>query len=636
MKHRPILRLVSWALITSASAGLASSARAQNDECRQLANDLLTNSGITQKILLETNFAGLTDSVVCAVQANANNRKIAEAVAPQRTAVWNAFNNLSGSEQQGASSSAGASTNAVSKPSGPSALAEEFGGANVSTGTSSFTAQWAPGSMFTNLALTGVDYLCLSPGNPKGCISPKLLKRLTPLTLKITANTSGASSSATGTASATAASGKAQPVTVTSKGASGPGFAGVTAQYSFWGSRKQAGVTSLTTTSISSPVATYYVNEMNKAAAFTNALAGCDVYTQWQKGATAAVVETLSGVPVKPGKDDIQRTQNAIEEQFRMLVTDMLASKACTASIQGLQQFMAAILEAQTYEEFTAMEHSTAAPELALEYDLNTPQNQPSYSSAKFTGNWQFGKTVPKKGAAPAKASTAASGNPCNAGAKPAALCQIAQFAQSQAAAVSTVAGASAAKNPEAQAASAASARMAAAAAKPLANANAQPGSLTVTGGAAVYHSEPSSSIPSASHLRDLQAAAEFSWLFAPNPNSSVVRTFIGPITAAAAYSYQDQISPAILTGPALADFTGLPASTTTAYTKRGVIHLEQFRLGFGKGSNTSFPLCFTRSNRTELITHPTWGVQFGVSYNLTSLFTSSGTSKSGAATPGS
>jgi predicted porin len=121
--------------------------------------------------------------------------------------------------------------------------------------------------------------------------------------------------------------------------------------------------------------------------------------------------------------------------------------------------------------------------------------------------------------------------------------------------------------------------------------------------------------------LRDIQAGAEIDYLFSPAKNAGTLRQFIGNVTAAAAYSYQDQTSPAILTGPALSTFTGLPGSTTTAYAQRGVIHLGQLRLGFGTGTNTSFPIAFTYSNRTELVVHPTWGLQFGVSYNLTSLF---------------
>ena len=159
------------------------------------------------------------------------------------------------------------------------------------------------------------------------------------------------------------------------------------------------------------------------------------------------------------------------------------------------------------------------------------------------------------------------------------------------------------------------------AAAKSLAEAATQPWSLTVNTGAALYNSEPPSSVPSASRLRDVQVAAEISYLFAPSSDSGALHKFLGPMTGAVAYSYQDQTSPVILSGPGLTDFTGLPPSTTSAYTSRGPIHLGQVRFGFGKGASTTFPLAFTYCNRTELIVHSTWGVQFGVSYNLTSLF---------------
>jgi hypothetical protein len=118
-------------------------------------------------------------------------------------------------------------------------------------------------------------------------------------------------------------------------------------------------------------------------------------------------------------------------------------------------------------------------------------------------------------------------------------------------------------------------------------------------------------------------------YVFSPFGKNSLIGKALGSATLAGAYSYQDQTSPAILTGPALSDFTGLPSSVTSVYAKRGVIHLGQVRLGLGTGKNMTFPLAFTYSNRTELITHPTWGLQFGITYNLNSLF-SSGTSGSG------
>ena len=168
-------------------------------------------------------------------------------------------------------------------------------------------------------------------------------------------------------------------------------------------------------------------------------------------------------------------------------------------------------------------------------------------------------------------------------------------------------------------------------ASKPLAQDTTQPFSLTLNGTVDIYNSEPPASVPSGSHLRDIRAGAEFDYVFSPFGTGSVFSNFLGSITAAAAYSYEDQTSPALLTGPALSDFTGLPSSTTAAYAKRGVIHLGQIRFGLGTGKNLTYPLAFTYSNRTELITHPTWGLQFGITYNLTSMFNSGETSNTGS-----
>jgi len=605
MKARRIWLGMSGTVILA--LGLFSgSARAQKNECGILARDLLTSRGGKQSFFLNSSFPNIANHLVCVLQANANDQKIQSAVDPVRTAIWNAFNNLSGSEEQGASSSAGASTNVVSKPSGPSALAEEFGGANVTSGTSSLTVQWAPGSMFTNMALTGADYLCVPGAHRKGCISAGLLQALAPLTLKITANTSSASPATAGTASG-ASSGGTAPVTVSSNGASGVGFSGLTVQYGFYGSKRKAGVGALTRPTVS----TYYVNEMNEGAALWRALKSCSAYHDWRNGAVGAVKLTLTGAPAqKPTAEQLQNTQDAIEKQYQLLLSEMLASKQCATSLQAVQQFMGAILEAETYEEFMAMQNS-ATPELAVEYDLNISPTEPGYSTVKFTGSWQFGRSVPR--GKPAGAAAGA-GN-CAANTK-AAACQVETLGESQSAAVT------------ARLKGDASTAGTTAAARSLADAAAQPWALTVNAGAALYNSEPPSSVPSASRLRDVQFAAEMSYLFAPSSDSGAMRKFLGPMTAAVAYSYQDQTSPAILSGPGLTDFTGLASSTTSAYTKRGPIHLGQVRFGFGKGANTTFPLAFTYSNRTELIVHPTWGVQFGVGYNLTSLFAakSSGT----------
>lgn len=147
--------------------------------------------------------------------------------------------------------------------------------------------------------------------------------------------------------------------------------------------------------------------------------------------------------------------------------------------------------------------------------------------------------------------------------------------------------------------------------------------------GASLYDSTPSSSIPGASLLRDMQAGAEVDYVLC---TSSIPRigTWIGDSTAALTYYYQDQTSPSILKvtpGSPLSGITitGLPSSATRVFTQKGQINVAQFRFGFGTGKNVKFPIAVSWSNRTELIAHPTWGLQFGVTYDFSSLFTSGG-----------
>lgn len=576
--------------------------RSQDEDCTNLAKQVLQEND-----LVGTNVLRPVNSISCFIESNS--RVPVRSLVPARPALWNALNNLAGDEQQGSSVKSGGSTNAVSKPSGPSALIEEFGGANVTTGASSFTVQWSPGTMLTNLTTAGALNLCLDKGTPAGCISAGALKKLTPLTLKITANTSSGTSSLSGQSSGGSSGAASQQVAVNSKGASGPGFTGLTAQYSFLG-KKAAGVPSVTSQTVSS--------ELGAANVVLGQLLTCPAFGEWQANATKDFVESGLIVPPdnkrpKPQVDaEVSALQHQIESEYGIL-WERLAS-GCPGAVDKINALYAAILKTMA-EEVLGTQQATLTPEMALEYDLNTPQNQPSYSTAKFTLNWQFGKCTPDASGESSKASctkTKASKSDQAVQTK----FEAAVSKQTASVTNATVTGSGNVAN------------QTAAAAKPVAQAIAQPWSVTLSGDADVYHSEPPTSVPSASHWRDIQAGAEISRLITPSANSNGFWTFVGPITAAAAYSYQDQTSPAILTGPALTDFTGLPSSTTSAYAKRGVIHLGQVRLGFGQGANTSFPLVFTYSNRTELVVHPTWGVQFGVSYNLSSLFSSSTASK--------
>jgi hypothetical protein len=631
----------------------------QTDYCKNLATQVLTDPNPLD--ILRGNVINPVNDPSCFVQANLANptnlnnaavKAAVNAITPVRTSLWNAYQNFSPTQQQGSSLSSSGSTNAVSKPSGQTSLVEEFGGANVTRGTSSSTVQWSPGTMLANLALTGVDYLCLTKtkdpttgetkGVPEHCISSGLLQGLEPLIFKITANTSSGTPSMTGTAATPGSTTPAQEVTVNSKGTSGPSFAGLTVQYSFF-SRNGKAVKSLTSnaktalpagndaaTLNTSSNLTQYKDELLAAWQTDHALDACDAYQIWRPAARKRLEADVPGATAS----QVDKLKADIEDEYTKLLTAMVPSPSCQVALGSFRTFLASVLEAKVYEDFVAVQSSmqpgSFKPELSFEYDLNTPQNKPSYSSAKGTVNWQFGKRTanapsPATTCPPDPGSDLSSDSMQDRKRKQQQRqqhidCTVPQNYVKGQADTLTLAANSTDKT-----------KQAAAQSKSQAQDTAQPGSLTLTGTADIYNSEPPSSVPSGSHLRDIQAGAEFAWVLSPFGKKSALGNFLGSVTTAFAYSYEDQTSPAILTGPALSDFTDLPSSTTAAFAKRGVIHLGQVRLGFGTGKNLTYPLAFTYSNRTELITHPTWGLQFGISYNLTSLFNSSGTTKSGS-----
>jgi hypothetical protein len=582
------------------------------DYCKSLAKTLLQKPD-----RLDFSFLGFYNAPTCFFQASLSNEKANQALSPIQTTLWNAFESYSASQQQGSNLSSSGSTNAVSKPSGPTALAEEFGGANVTKGTSSTTVQWSPGKMLTNLALTNVIDLCLVDKKPKACISPTVLQALVPLTFKVTANTSNGTPSVSGSATnSTSSTSSAQQVNVNSQGAKGPNFAGLTAQYSFFQSRGGAAVKSSTNygkspakqgtpSAAESSALQYLTSKIEAAETVLKKLKGCSAYGPWTDSARKALQAKIPNAVPQPSSAQIAQIQDDIETQYADLQEKMLNDKTCQDALDSIGDFYAAISKAKAYDIFEAEQSSSGKPQFTLEYDLNTPQNKPSYSSAKATFDWQFGKKTVKP---PSDPTNPKSFTPHQRNVENLVGNQISKARQ----------GSSAKTSPSEDQD-----------AKNLAQDTSQPFSLTITGTADIYHTDMSSTVPSASHLRDIQAGAEIAWVFTPFGKTSVWGKTLGSATLAGAYSYEDQTSPAILTGPALSDFTGLPSSTTAAYAQRGVIHLAQVRLGFGTGKNMTFPIAATYSNRTELITHPTWGLQFGITYNFTSLF-SSGSNNSG------
>jgi hypothetical protein len=141
---------------------------------------------------------------------------------------------------------------------------------------------------------------------------------------------------------------------------------------------------------------------------------------------------------------------------------------------------------------------------------------------------------------------------------------------------------------------------------------------VTANGAFSIYNSEPASSIPGASHFRDVQAGAEVDRMLPKIP-------VIGQTTLSLAYYFQDQESPSILkvtpSSPITGiTFTGLPANASEVFAKKGDIHLAQLKWALGTGKSVRFPFAFSYSNRTDLIQKPDWRGQFGISYDFSSL----------------
>lgn len=150
-----------------------------------------------------------------------------------------------------------------------------------------------------------------------------------------------------------------------------------------------------------------------------------------------------------------------------------------------------------------------------------------------------------------------------------------------------------------------------------------KPLTVTVNGAVSFYNSDQSS-VPGAGRLRDAQFATEEAHDFnLKTPFSNSVAA-----TLSGAFYFQYQSSPSILnvtpgTPVNGVVFTGLPSTATKVFAQKGNIAIGQIKLTIGSGSSVTVPLSFTYSNRTELITKPTWRGQIGVSYDFDSLFSS-------------
>jgi hypothetical protein len=141
---------------------------------------------------------------------------------------------------------------------------------------------------------------------------------------------------------------------------------------------------------------------------------------------------------------------------------------------------------------------------------------------------------------------------------------------------------------------------------------------------AAIYDSQPATSIPGAGRLRDIQAGFEGDRVLPSIP-------LLGQTTLSGAYYFQYQSSPSILkvtpgTPISGITFIGLPPNATQIFTQKGNIHLAQIKWALGTGKNLRFPVAFSYSNRTDLISKPEWRAQFGITYDFSSFLSGANT----------
>lgn len=507
---------------------------------------------------------------------------------PARENVFRALQNYSAQQQQSSTTSSTASVSPVSKVTGPSAIAQEFSGVSVSSSTSALTFQFSPGTLLSKLSEAGVLLSCSTVLHiASNCVLNGWRPFAERLTFSASANTSSTGQSITGTAATTGSTGSA-PASLSLAGTSEPSFGGfgVKGVVLYVHNKQKAGQVTTTQKTDDEKIS-------RTSVIFANGLLDCP--------ALDTAMDTASQSLAK--QTTVEDLLAELHRQFGPLGT---ALYPCLQSrqqlVQDMQDYLAAILiDTAAYRDVAAAQK----PLIGFEYDLNTPANQPSYSSLKGNVSWSFGGQVPSDaisctGVRAQKQGETITSPACSA-------------------AGAAISGSASTKQVTSLADTRSQARKTAGSATPLLTIN-----LSMAGD--LYNGTPPASVPSSERLRDFQGGAEIDYKVS---TSKIPRlgSLIGDSTLAGTYYYQDQTSPSVLKGPPSGiTIANLPSAATQVYTTRGPINLGQIRFGFGAGSNVSFPIGFTYANRSELTTRPIRGLQFGLSYNLSSLFTSAKT----------
>jgi hypothetical protein len=486
------------------------------------------------------------------------------------------------SMQQSSPTGASASTSSVSKPAGSTSLIQDVGGVSATSNGSALTFQFAPGDLVQQMASAGVIDFCTATLQTKGCKSTWWLKVFAPATFSVTANTTTPGTSVSGTA---ASAGTAVPATLKSL-SNTLSFGGVSVKYGFLYKKKTSDGTAVPKTLSDSAS-----KESEALAILTNKLATCKAYTSWVNETKPNTIKAMETVQAQKNSKVLT---DLVVSSYTNLVARLSADPTCkdslsaaVSSLQTVSAFQAAIAAQQVLA-------TSSTPMLGLEYDFTTPPNKPSYHSAKLNFSWQSTVNCTTQVHA-AETRALRGGTPSSSLLSPAtAKCTPSKGGSEPVSPLSKLASAT------------------------------PNWTISASGGADIYSDEPSSTIPSASHLRDVEAGAEVTRVWhistykSQNAALKELLSKMGDLSLVGAYYYQDQTSPSILNGPPSSiTFNGLPTTASQVFATRGPINVGQVRLGFGTGTNIRFPIAVSYSNRSDLIVHPFVGVQFGVSYDL-------------------
>ena len=523
-----------------------------------------------------TNVANSFDCFVYLVDREKALASLANVQALTRNVHADVYKAAAHTNNQQLSSSGGTAgaVSPISQPETPFSVIADYGGITSSSKGSTATLQLAPDVPLARAYQSGLFNYC-SPAFDVDCERGKALAALHRFSIGVNFDTSTSTGTVTGKAVAASSSGSQQPVTATTSSSGGASFSGVTAKYVvLWNNAGKVDFSNVRF--VGDAVA---INKL-KTYLRTN-----KDYQSWQ----ACLLQQVMSAYDDP--DRANKVKQVVDSEYKWALLILLYGQpfpGCGAPAPAVPdtppsntEFEGFFLNAKRSETDLAADLAAAELKalktavLSVEYDHLSPPNQPAYSTYLLTGSCSFGLGI-HRCAAPDKDSQKGGPSPED-----------------------------------------------------------REWTVTANAGAAVYDSTPSAAISGGSILRSVQAGLELDRNFPAPPRPL---NWIGGTTLGGVYYYQDLTSPSVikvtpgtpLTGISL---TGLPSSATTVFGKKGPIQVAQARWGLGTGTKVKFPLAVSWSNRTELIAHHVWGVQFGISYDLSALVSNSagGAQSSGA-----